>query len=102
MFHRLVEKLQEGAVLGKEPGPSTKRASLGTAKMCHPLWRTRVPASPALQPVGSLEYPKTSHSNLHTTGGALGSGRSPYSFHKRSALDIVLRPGSAPTGNGHS
>ena len=102
MFHRLVEKLQEGAVLGKEPGPSTKRASLGTAKMYHPLWRTRVPASPALQPVGSPEYPKTSHSNLHTTGGALGSGRSPYSFHKRSALDIVWPQGSAPAGNGHS
>ena len=61
-----------------------------------------MPAFPALQPVGSPDYPKTSPSNLHTTGGALGSGRSPYSFHKRSALDIVWPQGSAPAGNGHS
>ena len=53
-LHRQMEKLQEGAVLGQEPSPSNKRASLGMAKMCHHLWRTRMPTSPALQPAGSL------------------------------------------------
>ena len=101
-FHKQVEKLQEGAGLGKEPSPLTKRTSLDEAKVCTHLRRTQTPASPAWGPAGSQECPETSHSNLRTTRGAPGSGRSPCSSHRRSALDTVLPPGSAPMGNGHS
>lgn len=83
----------------KEPA-STQRASLGKVKAGTHLQRARMPAAPVLE--GSQECPKTFHSSLHTTQGALGSGRSPCSSYKISALDIALQQGSAPWGSGHS